>query len=257
MVTAFWSRLKHDYRFAPLWQKLFLVLLLSLIFFFLVLRPLFLVSLQEIRILENERNRIDSLIQANKILIHDVSAINKNAQLVQENLRHKVLTLPQLKDTLTKTLRRHTVLVFQCDILDAQKLDYGMLAAVPVNIKVNVPTSRVDLLLRDVLSIGFGQIRSVEYAGQVLTMDLLYVYTKTPVAVRTVQQRNGKRQAVFVPRTPQLQGFISSGTRVGVICNNQVYYSGDRCGEYVIVSIQPTARYVVFDYRGKKITVRK
>lgn len=259
-MSEFINRFRHDYRAAPLWQKLLLLLLLAGVFFFIVIRPAFLVHVKQINVLESERKQLVSHLQLNKMLVRDAAAIEKNAKLIQEARSVQVLTLPQLKMVLASTLRKHTRLVLQCDYNAANTLDYGLVAAIPVVIKVNIVPVSAEPLLTSLLDIGFGQVRSIEYVNQVLTMEILYLYTKKNNGTKFIQkQSKGSllKQKTRIEAIPQIQGFFTQGGSNGVICNNRVYYVGAVVGKYTILKIQPTLRQVVFGYKGKSITVRK
>jgi len=257
VLATFFSRLNHEYRAAPLWQKLLLLALVAVLFFFVVIRPSFLVYLKQVRILEIERNELVHQLQANKMLVRDIMAIEKNARTVQETRSMQVWTLPQLKNVLARTIRQHTALVFQCDYNFQQSIDYGVVSAIPVMIKLNVLPAQAEPLLTDLLNIGFGQVRQIDYVNQVMTLDILYVYTNKKAGRQLIQKKPVAKRTVLAQVYPRIQGFFTSGKNLGVICNNRVYRVGERCGKYTILKIQPTLRQVVFEYRGKSITVRK
>jgi hypothetical protein len=221
------------------------------------LRPSFLVYTQKVRTLEAERNQLVHNLQSSKIIVRDALAIERNAQGVQTSVSHKVYTSDELKAIVAQTIRKHTALVFQSDWNTSQTIDYGAVAAIPLTIKVNIVPAKAAPLLTDLLAIGFGQIQSVEYINQVMTIEIIYVYTKKKTGRKLSVKKQSGNSNFAQKAYPRIQGFFMSGQKIGVICHNRIYRVGEKCGNYVILKIQPALRQVVFGYQGRAITVRK
>lgn len=255
MFANLYSRLRHDYKAAPLWQRLMLLLLLAIIFFFVVIRPSFVVYLREIHDLEFLRNQLVRKQQSDKLLLADEATILVNNKKTQETLAPKLWTKKQLQTLIDRTLRKHTALVLQIDFEDQLAIDYGTLVGVPVIVKANVAPAHSEALISELLNIGFGQARSIDYLNSVLTAELLYVYTKKPSQKPLVFKN--KTQTIAVRNYPRIQGFYSSAGKVRVICANRLYRVGETCGEYLIVSINAVQKTVTLKRNNEIITVRK
>jgi len=169
------ERLKEEFTIAPLWQKVFLLSLLSVLIFGCTLFPLFHFSLQRIRVLDTQRHDAYSQLHSAQVLLQDEKVIIKNYNELKERLSPELSVKNKIQTLVQTSLDRHAVRVYELNWAQQWQKDYRGLAIAEVAIKARVLEKDIQPLLDELLTPAYSRADALQYLDSVLTAKIHYL----------------------------------------------------------------------------------
>ena len=167
--------LKNEFTIAPLWQKVLLLSLLSILIFICTLLPLFQFSAQRILALNSQRDEAYSQLHSAQILMQDEKIIIKNYNALKESLSPELSTKNKIQALVKTALDKHAVRVYELDWGQQWQKDYRGLAIAEVNIKTRVTEKEIQPLLDELLAPAYSRADALQYLDSVLTAKIHYL----------------------------------------------------------------------------------
>lgn len=263
------DHLLQELKGAPLWQKILLMVLLGVLFFYFVIGGSVTFMDKKLMALDKKRDVLFRDVQVVRYLLNDREIIEQNYQQVKYNIAKKIENEKNFENRFSALLRQHSDNIFFYEYNNTKGEDYNGIEKKYLQIKVRITEKNFKVLLQQIERFNCLVIAKVDYDKNILDLELEYfvnngiVVKQAPLPiVKTVKKSNPaavnkKTRSVTLSPKILLQGFYVNDKEPKAIINDIVYKAGDKCGLYTIIEIYPEKKYVRLRYGQKTLIVRK
>ncbi len=225
-----------EFKTAPQWQKILLILLLGVLSFHFFIYTGFVAFEKKIESQEIKRDLLFRQLQSEHYILEDAKVISANYKKTTAQLTDKLSAKSELELTLKQLIKKYSRKVIEYQYINPEKIDYGEFIQETIQLKLSRPDFIV--LFRAISELPFVNIKKAEYVTEVLTLRLEFL-TKKGLS-------NSRKTVIFPKQNPArteqtlaIQGFYAKGNLTKVIINNKVYNTGDKVGRFSILGIYP------------------
>jgi hypothetical protein len=256
--------LTRDFKNAPLWQKILLLILLGFLFYHLFIKSGIDLFGKKIRQFEQQRNVLSRQLQTMQYLVADKNVIEKNYEKETRLFLINLVTRSAAEDVLRRTFKKGATNVLRNEFTAQPEKDFGSFCRSTARFQALVLPRNLAQLLSQVDSLPGVDIKSIDYQNKILNIELWIFYRKSPApwpATKTNKVKAGKKNVVVLPseitKKYLLQGFYVNNSSKQVIINDHLFGIGGKCGKYTIIEVDPENKTIRIkaDGRVKKIRV--
>ncbi len=265
------DHLLQELKMAPFWQKIVLVVLLAILFFYFVIGYSVTFMDKKLMAVDKKRDTLFREVQTIRYLLNDREIIEKNYQQAKYNIAVKIYDDKNFENNFNALLRRYADNIFLYENNNTKGQKYNGLEKKYLQIKARMSERNLSAFLDQANKFSCLLIVKIEYDNNILDLELEYFVNNgiviRPEKLKAVQKEApvkkssgaGKKNRSLSNSKPQiiLQGFYISKEEPKAIINNVIYKAGEKCGLYTIIGIYPEKNYVRLRYGQKTLIVRK
>lgn len=253
--------LSKDFKSAPFWQKVILIVLLGILFFHIFVRSGVTLFSQKLHKLETEREALTKQLQMMQYLIADQKVIEKNQERESKLLAAKLLAQSEVESAIRKTFAGLSRKVISGEFAAVPDRVYLLFSRSTCRFQAVVLPQNLTKILAALDQLPGVDIKSIDYQNSILNIELWYFYRKGGAAKNnSVSSKNvsaTKRQKKQVqPGQNLVQGFYTNQQVRQTIINGRLFRVGDKCGKYTIIGIDPEQKIVRVRANGRIRTIK-
>jgi len=230
--------LARDFKTSPLWQKIFLLALLAVLFFHLFIRSGLGFFSKKISQIDQRRDLLFRQVQRSRYLLSDQKVIEQNYTRAESRLLKTVWSETDIKKLMRQALSRQAQRTLSLDFSPQPLKTFPKFFLGSARIQAIVPFAKLYPLLSEWQRMPYVQITSIDYQANYLNLTLEYLYKKegainapANTVVSNKQIRRGQKAPLLGEY--KLQGFITTQLTQAII-SNKLYSVGSKCGKYIM-----------------------
>ena len=170
-----WERLQQEFKAAPRWQKIFLILLLFGVLTYLALYPLWHFSDKQVRALYNKRDILSADLRAAQVLLQDDKVIINKYNTLKTKIAAELYARNDLQALVREAIQKNAVRLYELNWASTWTKDYTGIAETEVFINMRIEEQNLRQLLTALLAPAYSCIDTLNYQDNVLTIKLKYL----------------------------------------------------------------------------------
>lgn len=252
------SYFQQEFKRSPLWQKIVLVVLLTVLFYSLAVTPGFRLTRQMIKSLDEERDQAFGRLQTARYIIEDEPAISRNYREAREYAGQKVFSKESCQKLITRIVKETIPRVQEVHFPENQQsLDGFRLITVQVKAPRITGAQSVKLAMKLEELPGL-KISYLDYQNSRLLLEAGALVTDGYVG-KTKVLSGLTRSKRIKPDSPvfKLNGFFATGkSKSGALLDGRLFNVGDIYRGYTIIKIDPKARQIQLQRARQILTLK-
>jgi hypothetical protein len=254
-MLKFINFLKQEFHRAPLWQKVFLLILISFAIFYFAILPLFGLSKNILKELDETRDQHFRRLQAAIFLIEDSKIIASNFEQTSRFLAENAWQADSIEQYLKTFLTENSRQVYAISFPEEKQQKFDLLKVILLQARLRCSDKQAIKILNQLSSIKYCDILFIEYKDNIMLIDAeilaaIKQMNKAPVISAP------DKPAITQPIRPKLNGFFTSRGKTRALINGRLYSIGDKTGIYTIISLNSSKRTVVLQHQTDRIVLK-
>lgn len=250
--------LTRDFKNAPLWQKILLLILLSFLFYHLFIKSGIDLFGKKINQLERQRDVLARQLQTMQYLVADKNIIEKNYEKETKLFLQSLATRSVAENALRRTFKKGAANVLRNEFTAQPEKDFGSFCRNTARFQALVLPQNLAQLLSQIDSLPGVDLKSIDYQNKILNIELWIFYRKTrapSIETKTNKLNIGKKNTAGLPsemtKKYLLQGFYVNNSIKQVIINDRLFGIGGKCGKYTIIEVDPEKKTIRIKADGR------
>lgn len=252
-----------DFKNAPLWQKIVLLVLLGILFFHIFVRSGLVLFSKKIDQLDRQRDFLFKKMQTLNYLLEDEKVIRKNYKLTEQAVLGKLINEKEMKTVLYRIIVLRCQKILSLEFIKEPEQTYQYFDQKTLRVKAVLQPGKVAELISVFDQLPYLELKNIDYQNGLINFELKYFCRKNlsgssnTGAQKLLNTEKPKIRKNYLPATGVLQGFYTQHNKTQAIINSKLYSIGGKCGKYTIIDINPQLKYIVMKTGGRKKIVKQ
>jgi hypothetical protein len=252
-MNAIAKYVQQEFRKAPVWQRVLLLVLLGFLLYYVLIIPSFRVTRVFLRELDEQRDVLFRQVQQAQYIIEDEPAITRNYQIAREQAAQKIYQRAGVQQLLTrqiKSLSPRAVIEFP----ESKQEDVDGLAWITLQAKAKLSSQELRQLFDSLLLVPTLRVQYVDYKDKQLIIEAT-VLTNTGIRVTRGIRAEQSLSKSTAPSQPifKLNGFFTKAGESKALIDGRLFAVGDIYQGYTIIEVNPKQRNVILKKGGQTL----
>ena len=259
-MAAFVQRLLGECKQSPLWQKVFLVILLAVLVNQFLVVGFLKFSHNQLNDLDQERDQLFRQLQEAKFLLEDKEIIKDNYLAALNFFTRQIYTRRVFGAKLAGLLKKYTTKTYLYEYQKDLERNYLGIKEQQLTLKVRIRTSNLIPFVNALLTLKGVELKELDYGDNILSIKLKvfqnHSFSIKKGAIPNKRTRISHKRNRVPKQLIPLKGFFADGLEKKAFIGNGLYGIGDKYGKYTIIELSPEQKLVRIKYNNQQKTVR-